>query len=141
MQRFFKKACQPDMKKILFALIAVIAFACTKENNDAPQGDLMFHSVALVTEGVASGEIKATATVGGPNLCYSFTHFQVTNAKQNQFDIYAKGTVPGPNQMCAQALYKKDTTVTVAKPAPGTYIINFWNPKNQLFKSDTVTVR
>ena len=143
MQRFIKSACQPRMKKILFALLAVITISCTKENPEHEgnlESDLMFNSITIVTEGAVNGEIKAAATVVGPNLCYKFTHFEVGNSKQNQFDIYVKGTVPQPGQVCAQALYQKDTTISITKPAPGTYILNFWNPKNQLFKSETVTV-
>lgn len=143
MQRFITLVCQPNMKKILFTLLAFATFSCTKENQDKEgnfKSDLMFHSVSLVTEGAVNGEIKARATVVGPNLCYSFTHFEVSNSKQNHFDIYAKGTVPAPEQICAQALYKKDTTVSITKPAPGTYTLNFWNPDNQIFKSETVIV-
>ena len=138
MQQFIKMRCQTGIKKILFALMASTTFACTKENTEG-QSDLMFQSLALVTEGVSNGEIKATATVVGPNLCYQLTHFEVFSNGQDGFDIY-EGIVPGRDQVCAQALYRKDTTVSIAKPAPGTYMLNFWNPNRQLFKSETVIV-
>ncbi len=127
------------MKNILLAIFAFAVFSCTKEDVE-PQGDLQFQSVAMVTEGEAKGDIKATTTVVAPNLCYKFTHFQVSNTRQNQFDIYAKGIVPSPEQICAQALYSIDTTVSIPRPAPGTYVVNFWNPGNQLFKSETLIV-
>jgi hypothetical protein len=131
------------MKKIFFALLALTTFSCTKDNSEIEnnlKSDLTFQSVTIVTEGNANGEIKAAATVVGPNLCYKFTHFEVSNSRQNQFDIYTRGTVPASGQMCAQALYSKDTTVSITKPAPGIYTLNFWNPDKQLFKSETVTV-
>ena len=143
MQRFLKLFCQPGMKKILFALFALATFACTKQEPESDiqlKSNLMFQAVSMVSEGAHEDSIQAAATVIGPDLCYKFTHFQISNSKENQFDIYAKGTVPGPGQVCAQAIYRKDTTISIAKPAPGTYVLNFWNPDNQLFKSETVTI-
>jgi hypothetical protein len=131
------------MKKTLFALLALSIFSCAKENPDTDdhlQSDLSFQSVTMITEGTINGELKAAATVVGPDLCYTFTHFEVSNKEQNKLDIYAKGTVPQPGQVCAQAIYRKDTTVIISKPAPGTYTLNFWNPNNQVFKTVTVTV-
>jgi hypothetical protein len=131
------------MKKILFAILALSVISCEKQNSELKndlKSDLVFQSVSIVTEGHANGDITAAATLVGPNLCYKFTHFEVSNTRQNQFDIYAKGDVPAPSQICAQALYQKDTTVSIARPAPGTYVLNFWNPGDKLFKSETVTV-
>ncbi len=139
MQRLIKSCCQAGMKKILFGVLLLTIFSCTKENNEL-ESDLMFHSVSLASDDAADNHIEAAVAVVGPNLCYKLTHFEVSNTRQNQFDVYAKGIVPEPHQICAQAVYKKDTTVSIMKPAPGTYTINFWNPKNQLFKSETVTV-
>lgn len=139
MQRLKKTNCQPYMKNIFFTILALATFSCTKEKAEA-KGDLLFHSITLVKEATVNGEIKAEATIVGPNLCYAFTHFEVSSKNQNQYDIYVKGRVPQPGQICAQALYTKDTTVTISKPTPGTYILNFWNPNNQLFKSETVIV-
>ena len=110
------------------------------KKNVEPQGDLQFQSVTIIAEGEAKGDIRATASVVGPNLCYKFTHFQVSNTTQNQFDIYAKGVEPSPEQICAQALYSLDTTVSIPRPAPGTYALKFWNPGSKLFKSETVVV-
>src|SRR5687768_8160441 len=106
------------MKKILFALLTLGAFACAKqvpESNIQRESDLMFQAVSIVSENVQAGSIQAAATVVGPDLCYKFTHFQISNSGANQFDIYAKGTVPGPAQVCALAIYKKDTTISIPK--------------------------
>ena len=132
-------ACQFRMKKILLSLLVLTAFSCTKQNGDF-ESDLMFHSVTLITEGSDNNEIKAAATIIGPNLCYQFTHLQVRNTRSNHFDIYAKGTGPERNWICAQALYQKDTTILISKPGEGTYTINFWNPNNQLFKSESIII-
>ncbi len=143
MQQFIKTTCQVSMKKILFAALALTVFSCEKQNSELEnefESDLTFQSVSAVTEGNANGKIEAAATLVGPNLCYTFTHFEVSNTRQNQFDIYAKGNVPVQGQICAQAIYRKDTTVSITRPAPGTYVLNFWNPDDKLFKSETVTV-
>ncbi|HEY0060298.1 MAG TPA: hypothetical protein VGB56_14270 [Flavisolibacter sp.] len=143
MQRSLKLLCQPGMKKMVFALFMLATFGCNKQDPESSiqlKSDLIFHSVNIISQGAHEGSIQAAATVVGPDLCYKITHFQISNSKGNQFDIYAKGTVPGPGQVCAQAIYRKDTTVSIARPAPGKYVLNFWNPDNQLFKSETVTV-
>ncbi len=143
MQQFIKSTCQHSMKKILFAILALTVLSCEKQNSELKnefESDLSFQSVTAVTEGDANGKIEAAATLVGPNLCYTFTHFEVSTTRPNQFDIYAKGNVPTQSQICAQAIYQKDTTLSIAKPARGTYVLNFWNPGNKLFKSETVIV-
>ncbi|HVK97095.1 MAG TPA: hypothetical protein VM368_04715, partial [Flavisolibacter sp.] len=109
------------------------------KDEDSNLGNLQFVSVQLPKTTTTTAGITASVSVSGPNLCYSFKEFQVTTSEQKVYNIYAKGNVPGPNDICAQAIYRKDTTLHVATPAPGKYVLNFQNP-NGLFRSDTVQV-
>jgi hypothetical protein len=74
----------------------------------------------------------------GPDLCYRFAYFTV-NPQQFLIDIHAIGTFPTNPVGCAQAIYYKDTTLSLQPNVAGKYVLRFYNG-SQLFKSDTVNV-
>jgi hypothetical protein len=138
-QRFSRKCCQSGMKRnLLFLFVIVCAFRCERDDYDG-SGNLAFVSTQTPKITTTANGITSAVSVGGPNLCYRFEYFQITTQDQRVYDVYAKGRIPGPNDVCAQALYRKDTTLRIATPAPGQYVVNFQNPGG-VFKRDTVQV-
>jgi len=88
--------------------------------------------------GTINQNIVSTIRVSGPDLCYRFAYFTV-NQQQLLVDIHAIGTHPTEPMGCAQAIYNKDTTLSIPATTAGKYVLRFYNG-SQLFKSDTLQV-
>ena len=139
MQRFKKNSCQAGMAKyIIMLFVMTAAFRCER-GDDGGMGNLSFVNTQTPKTTTTANGITSAVSVGGPNLCYQLMYFQVTTRDQRVYDVYAKGKIPGPNDICAQALYRKDSTLHIPTPAPGQYVLTFQNPGG-VFKRDTVQV-
>jgi hypothetical protein len=131
------------MKKAIASLsIGMLLFhACTKSDSRIAADFKEMAIVKTVTPGsaVKSNDIVSVVTCQGPDLCYRFSHFAVTEAGNKTFDIRAKANYPGAPAVCAQAIYRVDTTFRITVSDVGTYYLRFYNG-NELFKTDTVGV-
>ena len=115
-------------------------FACVKSNTLGLNiVDLGFSKANTVPTATVVQGIHSDVTCVGANLCYAFAHFEIRQSAARVYDIYAKGTHPGKEAICAQAIYTKDTTVRISTPLPGQYILRFYN-STELFDEDTVQV-
>lgn len=102
--------------------------------------DLRIYGTATPRSQVQGQAIISQVKCSGPDLCYRFCHFEITEAGTRRFEIRAKATFPkGNNYVCLQAFYVKDTTAKINTPTKGQYLLQFYN-KNILFKTDTVQV-
>jgi hypothetical protein len=127
--------------KTAYFLLVILFFinACDKP----VESDSQFTELAIAqtttskTTTLAQG-ITSSIKVSGPDLCYRFAYFTV-NQQQLFVDVHAFGTYPVKPTACAQAIYYKDTTLSIPTNTAGQYILRFYN-NNQLFKADTVQV-
>jgi len=143
MQRKINLACQgkkTTMKTIYFlSMIILIVIACDKPVlSDTEFRDLSIVQTTTPKTGTVNQNIVTAIKVSGPDLCYRFAYFTV-NQQQFLVDIHAKGTYPTEPGACAQAIYYKDTTLSIPVNTAGSFILRFYNSA-QLFKSDTVVV-
>jgi len=128
------------VKTVYFLLLILFnLLACDKPI----ESDIRFTELSIVQTntpptGTINQNIVSTIRVSGPDLCYRFAYFTV-NQQQLLVDIHAIGTYPTKPTGCAQAIYNKDTTLSVPARTAGKYVLRFYNG-NQLFKSDTVLV-
>lgn len=115
-------------------------FACLKSNTPGLNiVDLGFSKANTIQTTTTAQGINSDVTCVGADLCYAFSHFEIRESAAKVYDIYAKGTHPGKEAICAQAIYTKDTIVRISTPLPGQYILKFYNPGG-LFKADSVQV-
>ena len=128
------------MKTLLFLLLTTVSvIACDKPvESDVRLVDISIAQTTTPKTTTQSVGITCAVTVMGPDLCYNFAYFTV-NKQQTVVDIHAVGTYPTRPGACPQAIYYKDTTLSVPTTAPGQYVLRFYNG-SQLFKSDTVLV-
>lgn len=120
-------------------LIAALLFACDKPvESDFSFIELSFVQTNTPSNVAANQNIVSSVRVSGPDLCYRLEYFTV-NVQQYLVDIHAIGSYPAKSGGCAQAIYYKDTTLSVPANVAGKYVLRFYNG-NQLFKSDTVNV-
>ena len=128
------------MKTVCFLLLTMfLVIACVKPvDSDIQFKDLNFVQTNTPTTGTVNQNIVSNVRVSAPDLCYRFAYFTV-NQQQLLVDIHAKGTYPTEPKACAQAIYNKDTTLSIPATTAGKYILRFYNG-SQLFKSDTVQV-
>jgi len=143
MQRKIILDCQPvktTMKTIsFFVLLTALLFACDKPvESDIQFTELSFAQTNTPANVTVNQNIVSSVKVTGPDLCYRFAYFTV-NPQQFAIDIHAIGSYPTKPLGCAQALYYKDTTLSVKVNTTGKYVLRFYNG-SQLFKSDTVNV-
>jgi len=127
------------MKLICFLLMMVLITACDKPIiSDTEFRDLSFVQTTTPSNVALNQSIVSQVKVSGSDLCYHFAYFTVS---QQQFlvDIHAKGTYPTKPGACPQAIYYKDTTISVPANTVGKYVLRFYNG-DVLFKSDTVQV-
>ena len=128
------------MKTVYFLLLTLFnLLACDKPI----QSGIRFTELSIVQTntpltGTINQNIVSTIRVSGPDLCYRFAYFTV-NQQKLLADIHAIGSYPTEPMGCAQAIYNKDTTVSVRATTAGKYVLRFYNG-SQLFKSDTVQV-
>ena len=141
MQRALVSFCLWYMKtlSICATILLTTLMACDKPVVEKGEGDLLYANVqtpkiASVNQGIVS-QLRVT----GPNLCYSLSYINIFMASTNEIYINARGKVPTGSDICAQAIYTKDTTVKIAVPNPGKYILKFYT-RDHLFQSDTVQV-
>jgi len=128
------------MKTPGFLLLTVLLLtACDKPIlSDTQLTDLNIVQTTTPKTGTANQNIVSMIKVSGPDLCYSFAYFTV-NKQQFLVDVHAIGTYPTKAGACPQAVYYKDTTLSLPLSSPGQYVLRFYNG-TQLFKSDTVLV-
>jgi hypothetical protein len=128
------------MKTIYVLLLtAFLMIACDKPiESDIGFTDLDIVQTTTPATGPVNQNIVSAIKVSGPDLCYHFAYFTV-NKQQFLVDIHAIGTYPTTPGACPQAIYYKDTTLTLPLTTAGKYILRFYNG-TQLFKSDTVQV-
>lgn len=123
----------------LFVLIAALLSACDKPiESDTQFTELSFVQTNTPANALVNQNIVSSVRVAGADLCYRFAYFTV-NPQQSFVDIHAIGSYPTKAYACAQAIYYKDTTLSIRATATGKYVLRFYNG-SQLFKSDTVQV-
>lgn len=134
------------MKWICVVVLMISLGACTKTAK-VNQGEILVDLDIKTTTAPASvnlGQpIVARVLSSGLNLCYKFSHFEITKISERQFNIRSKGTFPDAQKgdvVCAEAIYYKDTTLSIPADVKGQYLLHFYN-KNQLFKTDAVVVQ
>jgi len=129
---------------VLTFLTMTFMIACSKSTVDPDTFlvDLTFLSTNTSNNVIQGQDIVSNVRCLGPDLCYKFSKFEITETAVKQFEIRAKSTYPNPKNgdiVCLQAIYYKDTTVKINASTKGKYILKFLN-NNQLFKADTVQV-
>jgi len=140
MQRFDEHTCQPVMKALIFATCILLICSCVKPADPTLNVvDLGFSKTNTVSITTVAQGINSDVTCVGADLCYTFSHFEIRQSAAMVYDIYAKGTHPGKEAICAQAIYTKDTTVRISTSLPGQYLFRFYN-RIELFDTDTVQV-
>jgi hypothetical protein len=123
----------------LLLLSAALLVSCDKPvESDIQFVDLSFVQTTTPKTTTLNAGITSAVKVMGTDLCYNFGYFTV-NKQQFVVDVHAIGTYPTHPGACPQALYYKDTTLTIQTTSPGQHILRFYNG-SQLFKSDTVQV-
>lgn len=123
----------------LLLLTSFFIIACDKPiESDTQFTELSFTQTNTPVAATLGQNILSSVRVSGSDLCYRFAYFTV-NQQQFLVDIHAIGTYPAKPTYCPQALYHKDTTLSIQTNAVGKYVLRFYNG-DQLFKSDTVQV-
>jgi hypothetical protein len=123
----------------LLLLTTFFIVACDKPvESDIQFTELSFTQTNTPATTTLGQNILSSVRVSGSDLCYGFAYFTV-NQQQFLTDIHAIGTYPAKPTYCPQALYHKDTTLSIPANAAGKYILRFYNG-SQLFKADTVQV-
>lgn len=137
------------MYKIICFLL-LLATGCTKHSPETASSDRQQHTedtagyltISAATAPASAsleGSIVANVHCTGPNLCYRFQAFEIKETAAREFEIRAKGKVPGQGNICAQAIYGIDTTVSIKPTMLGQYTLRFYNGAT-LFKTITVLV-
>jgi hypothetical protein len=150
MQRYLLVISQREKKEIMkqmilcLLVITVVLNACSKPESNGPQLKTQMQIVKVETpKAVVKGtEIVSNVTCEAPNLCYTFSHFDVKNNGNRNYEIRAIADYPNrpPGEVfCAQMIYRIDTTLRIPAPDKGTYMLRFYN-KHNLFETDTVVV-
>lgn len=138
------------MNRLFVFFLLLVAVGCTKparetdttdrqQRSEGTLGNLTISAVSAPAAASLEGNIVANVRCTGPNLCYRFIAFEVKETAAREYDIRAKGNVPGPDAVCAQAVYVTDTTVHVKPTTAGLYTLRFYNG-TALFKTETVQV-
>jgi hypothetical protein len=137
----FLLSTQKTVMKTLYFLLVILFFinACDKPvEPDSQFTELTITQTTTPKTSTQGHGITSAIKVSGPDLCYRFAYFTV-NQQQLYVDVHAFGTYPIKAAACAQAIYYKDTTLSIPTNTSGQYILRFYN-NNQLFKADTVQV-
>lgn len=127
--------------KTVYSLLflTILGTACDKPIESEHQiVDLNIVQTTTPKTATQNGGIVSNIKVMGTDLCYNFAYFTV-DKQQFIANIHAIGTYPNRPTACPQALYYKDTTLTLPTTTSGQYVLRFYNA-SQLFKSDTVQV-
>jgi hypothetical protein len=128
------------MKTVCLLLVtSFFIIACDKPiESDTQFTELSFVQTNTPANVALNQNITSSVKIMGPDLCYHFAYFTV-NPQQFSVDIHAIGTYPTKPAACPQAIYYKDTTLSIQTNMVGKYVLRFYNGV-QLFKSDTVQV-
>jgi hypothetical protein len=123
----------------LLLLTVLFVTSCDKPVfSDKQFTDLSIVQTTTPKTGTVNQNIVSNVKVSGPDLCYNFAYFTV-NKQQFLVDVHTIGTYPTKPGACLQAVYFKDTTLSIPVTEAGQYVLCFYNG-TQLFKSDTVQV-
>lgn len=129
-----------------FVIVMLSLAACTKAakvNQGAIIADLDIKTTATPASVSQGQTIVSRVLSSGLNLCYKFSHFEISKTGERQFTIRSKATFPDAQKsdvVCAEAIYYKDTTLSIQTDVKGQYLLHFYN-KDQLFKTDAVVVQ
>ena len=133
------------MKQLIPPLVAAafILLSCEiPEIASSKLVDLQIVNTRTPSSVVKGNDITSIVTCEAPDLCYVFSRFDVTGVGNKQYNIHAKANYPNPLSggiVCAQAIYRIDTTLRIPTAEPGTYVLRFYNG-HSLYKRDTVVV-
>jgi hypothetical protein len=146
MQRNGCSRCQffTSMKRapLYIFFIALLIAGCGK-NRDADnkcKADLVITKTSTPPTTTVAAGISSTVDAYGSNLCYTYSHNQVTAVGGNVYQIRIIGKLPCNATICAQALYPVQTQVSISPVQAGTYYLHFFN-FDALIKADTVIVQ
>lgn len=134
-----------NQKIIIGFVVSFLISACIKSEPALPDtvlADLTITQTTAPSTVSANQNIVSGVKMTGPNQCYKFAQFEVTQQNPLLFDIRAKASIPNPdkgNVNCAPQVYTKDTVLSIPTHATGKYVLRFYNG-TQLFQSDTVQV-
>jgi hypothetical protein len=127
----------------LYIIIIAFFFAgCGKNQNanNVCEADLVITRTITPTSTTIAAGIRSTVDAYGSNLCYSYSHNEVTAVGGNIYQIRIKGKLPCDATVCAQALYPVQTQINISPVQPGTYYLHFFN-FDAFVKADTVIVQ
>jgi len=130
---------------ISFVVISFLISACIKSEPALPDtvlADLTITQTTTPANASANQNIVSDVKMTGPNQCYKFSQFEVTQQNPLLFDVRAKASIPNPDKgsvSCLPPIYTKDTLLSIPTHLTGKYVLRFYNG-TQLFKSDTVQV-
>ena len=128
---------------LFFILVNVFFFSCSKnqENKNGRCDTLLAigSTITPKTTTIAAG-IKTVVNSYGPDLCYSYAGFGITQKEGNIFEIKSRGKVNCSAAICAQAIYSVKDSTTIYTNTAGTYYLKFFNNAATSFKTDTVVV-
>ena len=133
------------MQKLLVLQLPLLFLLACQKTGSEPDTILTELSIVATATTVyinQGQDIVSRVRCSGPNFCYSFAKFEITQTGQEQFEISAKAHYPNPKKgdiICLQAVYYIDTVLNIRAPARGQYLLKFMN-NHQLFKTDTIQV-
>jgi hypothetical protein len=127
------------MKTLLIATIVFLFVSCEKEKEDTCTANLAFNKVTISNNSNVATGIQFQAEAYGPNLCYSFSRYDIQKIGDKTYDIYAKASIPCGQPVCAQALYFTSNPGKIEGVTAGTYTLRFYSDDN-LFTSLSVTI-
>ncbi len=129
------------MRLVFYAAVISLFsfFQCDKETVDNCLADMVItQATAVNTSGIQHG-ILLNVEAYGANLCYTYSHYEVSKTGDREYAIRIKATVPCGSPVCAQALVYANPSYRIDNAATGVNTLNFYNG-NDLFTSVTVTV-
>jgi hypothetical protein len=112
-------------KAVLFFLLILFLLSCKKAETDAAYADLFITKAEAPANTTVSEGITVKVQCYGPDLCYTFSHFDIVAPELFQYDIIAKASLPGKPAVCPQAIYKVDTSLTIQTAVKGRYVLRF----------------
>ncbi len=124
---------------ILLFLGIIVSCDKPKAEAETTEVDLTIISANTVATATQGQDIVSAIKCIGSDLCYQFSHFEINQTKEREFDIRTKGTYPIMPIACPLAIYYKDTTLRIPAETKGMYILRYYN-QTVLFESDTIPV-
>ena len=122
-------------------LTLLVLAGCKKADVEGAVNELPISIYKTTTAGTTTQAAGITTTIGvtGNNLCWRLKSFNIKEVAARVYEIDATGTFPAGNPVCAEAVYYKDSAITIMPLSKGQHLLKFYN-RGTLLKTDTVQV-